>query len=89
MIDTNGEQPLTGMIVEIESVGHASGLPWLHGADSFCPQSEEGLVTTLDETRHGLEDGDYVTFTEVKGMDGLNSSGPRKVTVKGAHSKAC
>jgi len=25
----------------------------------------ESIVTCLDETRHGLEDGDYVTFTEV------------------------
>lgn len=37
----------------------------------------------MDETRHGLEDGDYVTFTEVKGMDGLNSAEPRKITTKG------
>lgn len=37
----------------------------------------------MDETRHGLEDGDFVTFTEVKGMEGLNSSEPRKVTTKG------
>lgn len=44
---------------------------------------EEGIVTTLDETRHGLEDGDYVTFSEVKGMDKLNSAEPRKITVKG------
>lgn len=48
--------------------------------------SEEGLVSALDETRHGLEDGDFVTFTEVKGMDGLNNSAPRKVTVKGPYT---
>ncbi|EPQ25827.1 uncharacterized protein PFL1_06924 [Pseudozyma flocculosa PF-1] len=46
----------------------------------------EGLVTTLDETRHGLEDGDYVTFSEVQGMDGLNGCEPRKVTVKGPYT---
>jgi hypothetical protein len=46
-------------------------------------QSEDALVTCMDETRHGLEDGDYVTFTEVKGMDGLNSAEPRKITTKG------
>jgi len=40
------------------------------------------MVTCLDETRHGLEDGDFVTFTEVKGMD-INGGEPRKVTVKG------
>jgi ubiquitin-activating enzyme E1 len=43
----------------------------------------DGLVSALDETRHGLEDGDFVTFTEVQGMDKLNNSEPRKVTVKG------
>jgi ubiquitin-activating enzyme E1 len=40
----------------------------------------------LDETRHGLEDGDFVTFTEVKGMDGLNNCKPLKVSVKGAYT---
>ena len=43
----------------------------------------EGLVTALDETRHGLEDGDFVTFSEVQGMEKLNGTDPRKVTVKG------
>ena len=46
-------------------------------------QDEEGVVTTLDETRHGLEDGDYVTFTEIEGMDSLNNAEPRKISVKG------
>ncbi|KAI1775319.1 hypothetical protein F4818DRAFT_46379 [Hypoxylon cercidicola] len=47
---------------------------------------EEGLVSALDETRHGLEDGDFVTFSEVKGMEGLNGTEPRKVTVKGPYT---
>ncbi|KAK0715654.1 hypothetical protein B0H67DRAFT_246461 [Lasiosphaeris hirsuta] len=47
---------------------------------------EEGIVSALDETRHGLEDGDYVTFTEVEGMEGLNGCEPRKVTVKGPYT---
>lgn len=47
---------------------------------------EEGLVSALDETRHGLEDGDFVTFTELVGMEALNSSDPRKVTVKGPYT---
>ncbi|KAH0547766.1 E1 ubiquitin-activating protein [Glutinoglossum americanum] len=45
--------------------------------------SSEGLVSALDETRHGLEDGDYITFTEIQGMEGLNNAKPRQVTVKG------
>ncbi|KFY89990.1 hypothetical protein V500_05352 [Pseudogymnoascus sp. VKM F-4518 (FW-2643)] len=48
--------------------------------------NEEGLVSALDETRHGLEDGDYVTFTELQGMDALNNSDPRKITVKGPYT---
>ncbi|KAF2829123.1 ubiquitin-activating enzyme E1 [Ophiobolus disseminans] len=47
---------------------------------------ENGLVSALDETRHGLEDGDWVTFSEVKGMDALNGCDPRKIEVKGPYT---
>jgi hypothetical protein len=40
----------------------------------------------LDETRHGLEDGDFVTFTEVQGMTELNGCEPRKISVKGPYT---
>ena len=43
-------------------------------------------MSALDETRHGLEDGDYVTFTEVEGMEALNGCEPRKITVKGPYT---
>jgi ubiquitin-activating enzyme E1 len=46
------------------------------------------LVTCLDESRHGLEDGDFVTFTEVQGMTYLNGCNPRKVIVKGPYTFA-
>ena len=46
----------------------------------------DGLVSALDETRHGLEDGNFVTFTEVQGMEPLNDSEPRKITVKGPYT---
>ncbi|MCJ1470372.1 hypothetical protein MMC07_009017 [Pseudocyphellaria aurata] len=46
----------------------------------------DGLVSALDETRHGLEDGDFVTFSEVQGMDGINHSEARKITVKGPYT---
>ncbi|KAG1907443.1 uncharacterized protein F5891DRAFT_1001804 [Suillus fuscotomentosus] len=49
-------------------------------------KDKEGLVTCLDESRHGLEDGDFVTFTEVQGMTELNGCNPRKVTVKGPYT---
>ncbi|KAG5518763.1 hypothetical protein PMAC_002734 [Pneumocystis sp. 'macacae'] len=48
--------------------------------------SQDGIVTILDETLHGLEDGDYVTFKEVKGIPALNISLPRKVQVKGPYT---
>ena len=47
---------------------------------------DDGLVSALDETRHGLEDGDFVTFTEIQGMEALNNSKPRKITVKGPYT---
>jgi ubiquitin-activating enzyme E1 len=46
----------------------------------------DGMVSALDETRHGLEDGDFVTFDEVDGMQGLNDGVPRKITVKGPYT---
>lgn len=46
----------------------------------------DGTVTCLDETRHGLEDGDYVTFSEVKGMTELNGCEPRKIKVLGPYT---
>ncbi|KAK4954238.1 E1 ubiquitin-activating protein [Elasticomyces elasticus] len=50
--------------------------------------NEEGLVSTLEETRHGLEDGDFVSFTEVEGMEKLNDGTPRKIVVKGPYTFA-
>lgn len=47
---------------------------------------EQGLVSALDETRHGLEDGDFVTFSELEGMEALNDGTPRKITVKGPYT---
>ncbi|THV05471.1 ubiquitin activating enzyme [Dendrothele bispora CBS 962.96] len=49
-------------------------------------KDKEGLVTCLDETRHGLEDGDFVTFSEVQGMPELNGCEPRKISVKGPYT---
>ncbi|CAL8105724.1 unnamed protein product [Calicophoron daubneyi] len=46
-------------------------------------KSKNGVVTCLEETRHDFEDGDYVTFSEVKGMVELNGCEPRKVAVIG------
>ncbi|KAF7331853.1 Ubiquitin activating enzyme [Mycena kentingensis (nom. inval.)] len=58
----------------------------LSGMIVSVEQSAEGLVTCLDEARHGLEDGDYVTFNEVQGMVELNACEPRKISVKGPYT---
>ena len=42
---------------------------------------KESVVLCLDENRHGFQDGDYVTFQEVQGMDNLNSSPPLQIKV--------
>jgi ubiquitin-activating enzyme E1 len=46
----------------------------------------DGTVAALDETRHGLEDGDWVQFTEVKGLEALNDGKPREVKVTGPYT---
>nr|CDJ83602.1 UBA THIF-type NAD FAD binding fold and Ubiquitin-activating enzyme and Ubiquitin-activating enzyme repeat and Ubiquitin-activating enzyme e1 domain containing protein [Haemonchus contortus] len=47
--------------------------------------AETGDVITLENQMHGLEDGDHVTFSEVKGMTQLNDCAPIKITVKKPH----
>lgn len=46
-------------------------------------KEENSVVTCLDESRHGLEDGSYVTFSEVQGMTELNGCQPIKIKVLG------
>lgn len=58
----------------------------LSGMIVSVDKDSDGLVTCLDETRHGLEDGDFVTFAEVQGMAELNGCEPRKVSVKGPYT---
>ena len=41
---------------------------------NITQEAEGGLVATLDEARHGFEDGDTVTFSEVEGMVELNGT---------------
>lgn len=45
-----------------------------------------GVVTCLDDTRHGMEDGDFVTFTEIQGMIELNNCEPRQIKVLGPYT---
>ncbi|KAK6992663.1 hypothetical protein R3P38DRAFT_3083443 [Favolaschia claudopus] len=48
--------------------------------------NEEGLVTCLDGMKHGFEDGQLVTFSEVRGMVELNECKPRVVSVRGPYT---
>ncbi|KAJ2819295.1 E1 ubiquitin-activating protein, partial [Coemansia erecta] len=58
----------------------------LSGMVADVERAEEGVVMCLDETRHGLEDGNFVTFSEVQGMTELNDCEPRKVKVLGPYT---
>jgi len=49
-------------------------------------KEEQGVVTCMDESRHGLEDGDYVIFQEVQGMTEINGCKPKKITVLGPYT---
>jgi ubiquitin-activating enzyme E1 len=82
--DTRG---LTGMVFcdfgEKFQVTDVNGEEPLSGMIAAVSSDEEGVVTCLDESRHGLQDGDYVTFAEVHGMTQLNACPPRPVKVLG------
>ena len=46
----------------------------------------DGTVTCQDETRHGFEEGDHVTFREVKGLEALNGCEPLPIKVLGPYT---
>lgn len=45
-----------------------------------------GTVTMLGDERHGLEDGDYVKFTEIEGIEKLNDGSVFKIEVLGPYA---
>lgn len=65
IIDQTGEEPLSGIVSDIE---------------------RDGTVTMLDDNRHGLQDGDYVKFSEIEGMPKLNDGNPHKIEVLGPYA---
>ncbi|RUS28828.1 hypothetical protein BC938DRAFT_481393, partial [Jimgerdemannia flammicorona] len=67
-------------------VSDATGEASLTGMVAAVTSEKEGIVTCLDETRHGLEDGDHVTFIELQGIEKLNNAAPRKVKVLGPYT---
>lgn len=67
----------------LDSTGEA---PLMGIISNICPEGDATVVTTLEENRHGLEDGDHVTFSEVRGMPGLNDAKPFPVKVLGPYT---
>ncbi|TNM87031.1 hypothetical protein fugu_007261 [Takifugu bimaculatus] len=53
---------------------------------SMITKDNPGVVTCLDEARHGFESGDYVTFTEIQGMTELNGCQPVEIKVLGPYT---
>uniref|UniRef100_V9KCN4 E1 ubiquitin-activating enzyme n=1 Tax=Callorhinchus milii TaxID=7868 RepID=V9KCN4_CALMI len=53
---------------------------------SMITKDGTGVVTCLDEARHGFETGDFVTFTEIQGMKELNNSDPVEIKVLGPYT---
>jgi ubiquitin-activating enzyme E1 len=54
---------------------------------SMVSNEKPAKLVTLDEQRHGLEDGDFVSFSEVQGMEELNAlAEPVKVKVLGPYT---
>ncbi len=67
-------------------MGDADGEPVISAVISGITNEEEGLVRCNDETRHGLQDKDFVTCQGIKGMEGLNGCPPREIRVMGPYS---
>ncbi|MGH0161978.1 UNVERIFIED_CONTAM: hypothetical protein FKN15_042376 [Acipenser sinensis] len=53
---------------------------------SMITKDGAGVITCLDEARHGFESGDYVTFTEIQGMTELNNCEPLEIKVLGPYT---
>uniref|UniRef100_A0A8C9K7G7 Ubiquitin-like modifier-activating enzyme 1 n=1 Tax=Panthera tigris altaica TaxID=74533 RepID=A0A8C9K7G7_PANTA len=53
---------------------------------SMVTKDSPGVVTCLDEARHGFESGDFVSFSEVQGMVELNGSQPMEIKVLGPYT---
>ncbi|CAG8452464.1 12540_t:CDS:10 [Ambispora gerdemannii] len=67
-------------------VSDTTGENPLSGMIAAVSKETDGIVTCLDETRHGLEDGEYVTFSEINGMAELNNCEPRQIRVLGPYT---
>uniref|UniRef100_A0A8C0DBK9 Ubiquitin-like modifier-activating enzyme 1 n=1 Tax=Balaenoptera musculus TaxID=9771 RepID=A0A8C0DBK9_BALMU len=53
---------------------------------SMVTKDNPGVITCLDEARHGFESGDFVSFTEVQAMNELNGISPLEIKVLGPYT---
>jgi ubiquitin-activating enzyme E1 len=67
-------------------VTDSTGEPPLSVMIASVTREQQSVVTCLDEVRHGFEDGDYVTFSEVQGMTELNGCVARPIKVLGPYT---
>ncbi|XP_068026605.1 LOW QUALITY PROTEIN: ubiquitin-like modifier-activating enzyme 1 [Melanerpes formicivorus] len=67
-------------------VTDANGEQPLSAMVSMITKGCPGEVTCLDDARHGFESGDFVVFSEVQGMEQLNSCGPLEINVLGPYT---
>lgn len=68
------------------TVVDTNGEPAVSAMIADVSNDKEGVVTCIDDTRHGMEDGDYVTFSEIEGMIELNNCDPMKIKVLGPYT---
>ncbi|KAJ8259981.1 hypothetical protein GJAV_G00175680 [Gymnothorax javanicus] len=67
-------------------VNDTNGEQPLSAMVSMVTKDSAGVVTCLDEARHGFESGDFVTFTEVQGMTELNGARPMEIKTLGPYT---
>lgn len=60
----------------------ASGESPISNMIASVTKDKQGLVTCLDESRHGMQSGEFVQFSEIQGMTELNSAEPREIKVR-------
>lgn len=68
------------------TVHDVNGEPAVSAMVADITSDKEAVVTCIDDARHGMEDGDYVTFSEVLGMTELNGCKPLRIKVLGPYT---
>lgn len=67
-------------------VNDVDGEQPLRGMICSISNEKEGVVTVYDESRHGLEDGAFVVFEEIQGMNELNGCDPMQIKYLGPYT---